>query len=401
MPPRQHQNQRQRRQRRQRRVGPPIDFNQRNQGIQNGLYQEIMYWGNSRNPTLRYQPDTPVNILREAFNEFIVNENIESNTLGIEIVYLENEGDTVAKNITIIKKKYNNVAQTRKVVNNNAINHFLDINDTGVNFPNSELTNLTRQIQGFHRILQITLCEIYNDDPTSISRRNISARNMSSYRPFTIPIRLLYRDMDREMVPPRPLRPWQIGYILSEQEQQQEREYEQRTRLRQAIEAQARSEVAIRQQQERQNQTPEQQAALLEDPFFNNYEDLGEGGNIVNPDPLEVVNDPELLNKRITSYEWPGMCQLCLDNDTTQPLCRVNCRFGHIFHCECINAYRNTRTGYGWNNKCPLCVQREDPIITSMVQLTPEKINTLPSSFGKKRSCLKTVDVDIKYLLKK
>ena len=89
------------------------------------------------------------------------------------------------------------------------------------------------------------------------------------------------------------------------------------------------------------------------------------------------------------------MCQLCFDDDTTQPICRVNCNYGHIFHCECINAYRNTRTGYGWNNKCPICVQRGDPVITSMVNLTTERIEHLPSSFGKKRD---KFNAEIKYL---
>ena len=110
-----------------------------------------MYWGNYNNPQLQHRPDTPVNILREAFNEFIVNENIESNTLGIEIVYLENEGDTIAKNITIIKRKYDErhfnrpqpATQTRRI-NSNDANHYLNINDINqaAHYPNTELNNL-------------------------------------------------------------------------------------------------------------------------------------------------------------------------------------------------------------------------------------------------------------------
>ena len=430
--------QRRRQQRRIRRIGERIDFNHRtghhNPQVMNGNYQEIMYWGNYNNPQLQHRPDTPVNILREAFNEFIVNENIESNTLGIEIVYLENEGDTIAKNITIIKRKYDEqyfnrpqpATQTRRI-NNNDANHYLNINDINqaAHYPNTELNNLINQVRGFYRILQITLCEIYNDDPISVARRGTRNRShpnhINRYNLFTIPIRLLYRDMDPAMVPVRQIQRWEPGYVppvlTPEQialEEQRELEREQRALERE----QAGAALAIQRQQSRRDQTPEQQAALLEDPFFNNYENLGEGENIVNPDPLQVVDNPELLNRPITSYHWPGICQICLDNDTTQPLCRVDCKqrnrdgslvpIGHIFHCECINAYHNTRTGYGWNNKCPLCNQRDYPNITSMVQLTPDKLALLPTSFGKHsfgkrkgKTPFTSVDSDIKYLLKK
>jgi len=400
--------------------GPPLDFihnyRRHNTAIPAGGYQEIGYWGYRNGAVLQYRPDTPANILRDAFNEYIVNENIESNTLGIEIVYLENEGDTTAKNITIIKRKYQSQpVQTRRANVNNANEHYLDINDIAqsANFPNSQLTNLTIQIQSVYRILQITLCEIYNDDPVSISRRGTTRRNyVRGYRPFTIPIKLLYRDIDQSTIPPQRFYSWQAGYVAPEITPEEQAIVDQREQQQQEsviawrAARQAEQEALLTQQQaeRQQEQTPEQMNALLNDPFFNNYENLGQSANAVNPDPLQVVNNQELLNRPITSYNWPGMCQICQMGNVDEPLCRVDCKqrdnrgvlvpIGHVFHCECINAYRNTRTEYGWNNKCPICVQRGDPVITSMVNLTPVRIEHLPSSFGKKQK----ISSEIKYL---
>ena len=96
------------------------------------------------------------------------------------------------------------------------------------------------------------------------------------------------------------------------------------------------------------------------------------------PHPLQIIQDQALLNKPLTSYVWPGKCQICLEPETSD-LCRVNCDIGHIFHCDCINGFRDTYTIYGWNNKCPIC---RTPI-DKMVKVTSNVAQNLPTSFGK------------------
>ena len=72
-----------------------------------------------------------------------------------------------------------------------------------------------------------------------------------------------------------------------------------------------------------------------------------------------------------------------MDSDPTESggLCRVNCAVGHIFHCDCINGYRNTRTVYGWNNNCPVCRTEID----QYVQFPANRNSELPTEFGRKR----------------
>jgi len=145
-------------------------------------------------------------------------------------------------------------------------------------------------------------------------------------------------------------------------------------------------QLAIQQQQERQQGI---QGNLLEDSFFSPSEDFNESGQL-NPEQLKVVELPYI--EKVKSFAWPGMCQICTDSDPVN-LCLVDCDVGHIFHCDCINTWRNTKTAYGWNNKCPVC--RNNPIST-IAHITPEI--TLPSSFGKKS--IKKLNSDISFLLK-
>jgi len=151
-------------------------------------------------------------------------------------------------------------------------------------------------------------------------------------------------------------------------------------------------QLAIQQQQERQQGI---QGNLLEDSFFSPSEDFNESGQL-NPEQLKVVELPYI--EKVKSFAWPGMCQICSDSDPVN-LCLIDCDVGHIFHCDCINTWRNTKTAYGWNNKCPVC--RNNPIST-IAHITPEI--TLPSSFGKRRrvskNSMKKLDMDIAFLLK-
>ena len=118
------------------------------------------------------------------------------------------------------------------------------------------------------------------------------------------------------------------------------------------------------------------------------------------PDPVPAV----------TSRSYSGECGVCLEPIIGKG-CRVNCGSGHIFHCDCINEWMNTRkvslnttdsdniidyvrnprTGemepmYAsqeilsskYNDTCPLCRAK----ITEMYKIDiPKEV-----SFGKKRN---------------
>ena len=233
-------------------------------------------------------------------------------------------------------------------------------------YGNNEVDNVIRQLQQHINssglpILKIELCEIYREN--------------TRYNPYTIPIKLLYFDVDANM------------QLIDEPRLE-------RIRMRELREQEARVTEQERQQR-RRNPTEADLESLLTDPFFRQEEDFQ--GDAVNPDPLQIVEDQELLNKSLTSFVWPGQCQICLEPET-EDLCRVNCAVGHIFHCACINQYRNNRTIYGWNNKCPVC--RTD--IAEMVKV-PEGMS-LPMEFGKRhrvKLTVKQLKADIIYLNKK
>jgi len=103
-----------------------------------------------------------------------------------------------------------------------------------------------------------------------------------------------------------------------------------------------------------------------------------------NPSQLKVVDSPTEVPS-ITGKSYPGQCVIC-----TEPIvgegCRVNCEAGHIFHCDCINGWRNTQKtntyyNHGWQNNCPIC---RDPISKMYhVQITPEIQKS--TEFGKRR----------------
>jgi hypothetical protein len=126
-----------------------------------------------------------------------------------------------------------------------------------------------------------------------------------------------------------------------------------------------------------------------------------------NPNQLQVVTGP--ANPVITSASYPDQCIIC--QEPVVKGCRVNCKKnatenlkdqGHIFHCDCINEWRNTRatnTFYdkGWQNGCPLC---RVPIDSMYYITIPEGFKT---EFGKRRRINKGTKmslVSIKKLIK-
>jgi len=57
-----------------------------------------------------------------------------------------------------------------------------------------------------------------------------------------------------------------------------------------------------------------------------------------NPSQIRLVQPPEPVPS-ITRASYPGQCVICQEPIEGQG-CRVNC--GHVFHCDCINQWRNT-----------------------------------------------------------
>jgi hypothetical protein len=317
---------------------------------------------------------TPETVLREAFEKFIVNTPIESNTIGIQIIYLENENDTDTKTMFIGKRTYDSQTEQFRIndiplipseYGGSLYNYVQSFEENGNNFRNDQIEELIEQLSNYF-ILMITLCEVYNDDPefrTRRSRRRRGGRPLpenipSGYYPFTIPILLLYKN-----VPARFLTSGDIAAISRQQTMLQNLE------------------------------NPSQQA---QQELLDNWT-LGEqlpvmGTETENPNPLVFVNDQILLNKPVSSYIYPGACQICLD-PSRENLCRVNCSVGHIFHHDCITSWRNSKKSnsyylYGWHDDCPVC---HEPI-GNMVMVPPAKAMSLPSEFGKKRNN------EIKYL---
>jgi len=173
-------------------VGPPsIRRRHKNPREQRGDWEERVSF---RDDELKYNPNNlgAINIIRMAFSKYIKNTPIESNTLGIQIHYLETQGSS-PKTMFITKRMYTKrygwvmdkpeIKLTEKQANNGYFNK----NDfqTGGVFSNDQLNGLLDKIQGFYKVLQVMLCEVYNDDPI--------ARHY--YEPWAIPIKLLYRDV--------------------------------------------------------------------------------------------------------------------------------------------------------------------------------------------------------------
>ena len=120
-----------------------------------------------------------------------------------------------------------------------------------------------------------------------------------------------------------------------------------------------------------------------------------------NPSQLRIVPAPEPVPE-IKRRSYPDKCMICHDEIVGRG-CRVNCDAGHIYHCVCINDWRNTPAGNeyvdtDWQNGCPLCRQKIDSMYHVDI---PEGFTT---GFGRKRTTrytgldLKTINKWMKYL---
>ena len=77
-----------------------------------------------------YNPDNlnVIQIVTEAFNYYIENNPIESNTIGISITYVENENDTDIKSLFVIKRVYGENTNIVRVNNGQYLNDYQEIN---------------------------------------------------------------------------------------------------------------------------------------------------------------------------------------------------------------------------------------------------------------------------------
>ena len=353
----------------------------------------------------------PLEVLKDAFEKYIVQSPVEHGSIGIQIIYLKEEGDREPTMMFLMKRNYQGEdgiqklrARTkRRYLTSDNIQRGLDIQESDY-----AIEYLREQ----YRILEITICEVYNDSEYARQDqlRQNQSRTAQSYYPYTIPIKVLYRNLEGfegQTATQQRMEYMQniyrsqselLGIPLEELEQRY-RENPKATRReikrigsqRRQLNYQRRLEerdIAIQQQARAQRDDPEAQQELLESWDMDDDDD-DYRPTPHTPHPLIVNNNQDILSKPLTSYVWPGMCQICLD-DSTDGLCRVNCSAGHIFHCDCINGYRDTYTDFGWNNNCPVCRTG----ITEMAQVSPD--TKLPTSFGKRNK----YKSDLNYLLK-
>jgi len=326
----------------------------------------------------------------------------------------------------LMKRQYRWPRPVSEQLQIGTIKKYIETRDiaNGESFDNNQINTMVEYLQrGTTKILEIVLCEVYNDNEMArdINRRSIQLSNRETYYPFTIPIKVLYRSRDinnrvynspsivrKERISLEQSRQAQILAITLPQFQRLLRENPQEARreVRVALAIRRRTlreqqQGTIQEQARAQREDPEAQQRLLENwPVEITQRVYDPNEETENPNPLKYVNDQILLHKPLTSYVWPGMCQICFTDDR-EGLCRVNCEAGHIFHCECVNSWRNTRKTntyyeHGWHNDCPVCHEEID----SMVMVTPAVAEKLPSSFGRRRrgNLLKVVESEIKYL---
>ena len=135
----------------------------------------------------------PIRILRESFQRYIVQTPLENNSIGIEILYMNSQNDTDLHRILLVRRTYSGQTELRRIHyepgTNDYVENTQDFGPANV-FQNNQITQVIRQLSTKF-ILQIALCEIYNDDPESRTHDMI---------PFTVPIRTLYRNIPARLL---------------------------------------------------------------------------------------------------------------------------------------------------------------------------------------------------------
>jgi len=341
----------------------------------------------------------PMTVLRDSFRKYIINTPMQNTTLGIEILYTDRPDQLSPKRIFIVRRvRPGQPEQEFKIVNNTRVTR--PYGDTvppdepfersGTVFRNDQLRDLVKKLRR-KIILQISLCEVYNDGDKR-------TRDGREYKPFTMEVKVLYRNISREL----------IDQLVAE------RPTIERTRANQDIEVinqlltgindavMAQDRVEARRLREqllnfyitlRTRFSPTDPAQEMLEQYIS---DLREILNEINPSQLQVVPAPNPI-PAIGSASYPDMCVICQEPVVGEG-CRVNCPAGHIYHCDCINGYRNSRAGNefydsGFHNDCPYCRQ---PISQMYHVNIPEGFKT---GFGRKRTT-RYIDLDLKTINK-
>ena len=153
-----------------------------------------------RHLTVNENRGGPMTILRESFRKYIMNTPMQNTTLGIEILYTDRPDEISPKRIFIVKRvRPGQPEQEFKIVNNTRVTR--PYGDTvppdepfersGTVFRNNQLKDVVKKLRR-KIILQISLCEVYNDTKRS--------HNGREYKPFTMEVKVLYRNIPREIV---------------------------------------------------------------------------------------------------------------------------------------------------------------------------------------------------------
>jgi hypothetical protein len=387
-----------------------------------------------RDLTVNENRGGPMTVLRDSFRKYIINTPMQNTTLGIEILYTDRPDQISPKRIFIVRRvRPGQPEQEFKIVNNTRVtrprsDYVLPdkpFERSGTVFRNNQLRDVVKKLRR-KIILQISLCEVYHD----------GLINNREYSPYTMEVKVLYRNISRELrnraIEAYATRRQEIVLAtqrrMTERDEARQRETYERAQVNPditlinqllndinvAVTAQDRDEARRLREQllniyinltTRFSPTDPAQEMLQE-----YISDLREILNVINPNQLRIVPAPN-NTPPIGSASYPDVCVICQEPVVGEG-CRVNCPAGHIYHCECINEWRNSRatnTYYDthWQNGCPYC---RAPISQMYHVNIPEGFTTgfgrRRSNFGKKRRTtnskmsLKTIDRLIKMIKK-
>ena len=315
-------------------------------------------------------------VLRDSLRKYIINTPIENTTLGIEILYTDRPDQISPKRIFIVRRvRPEQPEQEFKIVNNTRVTRLRNdavppdepFEQSGTVFRNNQLQDVVKKLRR-KNILQISLCEVYHDGDKR-------TRDGREYKPYTMEVKVLYRNISRELkesVSARDTSDIDVGRQLL-------------VNIHRAVMRQDRVE-ARRLREELLNYFLTVRSRFAPtDPAQEILEqrisDIREILNDTNPNQLQVVPAPDPVPK-IGSASYPDICVICQESVVGEG-CRVNCPAAHIYHCECINGWRNSRAtdtyfDTDWHDECPMCRQP----ITQMYHVDiPEGFTT---GFGKR-----------------
>jgi hypothetical protein len=356
-----------------------------------------------------------ITVLRDSFRKYIINTPMQNTTLGIEILYTDLADEIKPKRIFIVKRVREDqpdqefkIVNTARIINRHRGTTRADLpfERSGTVFRNNQLRDVVKKLRR-KNILQISLCEVYHDGKHS-------PVNNHEYKPYTMEVKVLYRNISRELIN----QTFENGSERMRADAQPPIDratlmFDNMRRIDRLIDVARRfghDDEVRRLNQELLNLLVEYRNSLApgEEPFpgLDEYIEGMSSEPLQNPNQLRVIPAPNPV-PAIRSSSYPDVCVICQEPVVGEG-CRVNCPAGHIYHCVCINGWRNskhTNTYYdtNWHDECPLC---RAPIDSMYHVDIPEGFTTgfgrrrKTTGFGKlsSRISLKTIDKWMKYL---